>query len=156
MYLFNYAGYGRSYRRSLGGGDARNGPASEFQNGFLGVVKRVLFSTFMAFKLSSESLKSDAAAIARHLMDVVGVDKLIIHGESIGGMAAAGAARALTAAATPTAPGQSVVLICDRTFCNLDAVAQRLMGSWTGGAIRLLAPTWGTDVARDFLEARCP
>ena len=114
MYLFNYAGYGRSYRRSLGGGDARNGSASEFQNGFLGAVKLVLFSRFLAFKPSSKSLKSDAAAVARDLVDVVGVDELVIHEESIGGMAAAGAARALTAAETPTAPGQSVVLICDR------------------------------------------
>ena len=48
------------------------------------------------------------------------------------------------------------MLICNRTFCNLEAVAQRLVGSWTGSAIRLLASTWGTDVARDFLEAQCP
>ena len=121
MYLFNYAGYGCSYGCSLGSGDAQNGSASKFQNGFLRVVKRLLFSTCMAFKPSSKSLKSDAAAVAQHLVDVVGVDELVINGESIGGMAAAGAARALTAAATPTAPGQFVVLICDRTVCNLDA-----------------------------------
>ncbi|KAL7533203.1 hypothetical protein ACHAXR_005101, partial [Thalassiosira sp. AJA248-18] len=154
VFLFNYAGYGRSF-----GGSSWNETTTEFSHGILGALKRVLFSTFLAFKPSSESLKSDAAAVARHLVDVVGVDELIIHGESIGGMAAAGAARALTAtkATTTTAiPKLTTLLICDRTFCNLEAVAQRLVGQWTGNAIRLLTPSWSTDVARDFLAAKCP
>ena len=97
-------------------------------------------------------------------MDVIGVDELVIHGESIGGMAAAGAARALTTTttavgATSTTPTKSksvsTLLICDRTFCNLEAIAQRLVGQWTGNAIRLLTPGWSTDVARDYLEAQC-
>ncbi|KAL3812117.1 hypothetical protein ACHAXA_009376 [Cyclostephanos tholiformis] len=110
--------------------------------------------TFLAFKPSSQSLKFDAAIVARHIVDVVGVDELIIHGESIGGMAAAGAAKALTA--TSSRLNVSTILVCDRTFCNLEAVAQRLLGRWTGNAIRLLTPGWSTDVARDFLAARCP
>jgi hypothetical protein len=149
VYLFNYAGYGRSY-----GGSLWNQTTTEFSHGFTGTLKRVLFSTFLAFKPSSESLKLDAAVVARHIVDVVGVDELIIHGESIGGMAAAGAARALTE--TSSHRNVSIILVCDRTFCNLEAVAQRLVGRWTGNAIRLLAPTWSTDVARDFLAARCP
>ena len=149
VYLFNYAGYGRSF-----GGSSLNEITTEYSHGCLGALKRVLFSTFLAFRPSSESLKQDAATVARHLVDVVGVDELIIHGESIGGMAAASAARALTA--TTGSPSRySTLLICDRTFCNLEAVAQRLVGSWTGIAIRLLTPTWSTDVARDFLAARC-
>jgi len=155
VYLFNYAGYGRSF----GGSRAWNYTTAgrEFDHGVLGALKRVLFSTFLAFKPSSESLKSDAVAVAQHLVDVVGIDELVIHGESIGGMAAAGAARALTANVSdaPLTPTPSTLLICDRTFCNLEAVAQRLVGRWTGNAIRLLTPTWSTDVARDFLEARC-
>lgn len=149
-YLFNYAGYGRSF----GGNSWNDTSATEFSHGFIGALKRVLFSTFLAFKPSSESLKKDAADVARHLVDVVGVDELIIHGESIGGMAAAGAARALTA--TSAASKTSTILVCDRTFCNLEAVAQRLVGQWTGNAIRLLTPRWSTDVARDFLAAKCP
>ena len=77
-------------------------------------------------------------------------------GESIGGMAAAGAAKALTATSSSQHPNVSTILVCDRTFCNLEAVAQRLVGRWTGNAIRLLTPAWSTDVARDFLAARCP
>mmetsp|Transcript_11682 Transcript_11682/g.25596 ORF Transcript_11682/g.25596 Transcript_11682/m.25596 type:complete len:1292 (-) Transcript_11682:60-3935(-) len=152
VYLFNYAGYGRSF----GGSSWNDTTSTEFSHGFLGALKRVLFSTFLAFKPSSESLKSDAAAVARHLVDVVGVDELIIHGESIGGMAAAGAARSLTENNTAKSSQTSTLLICDRTFCNLEAVAQRLVGQWTGNAIRLLTPSWSTDVARDFLAARCP
>ena len=113
-----------------------------------------MFSTFLAFKPSSESLKLDASIVARHIVHVVGVDELIIHGESIGGMAAAGAAKELTA--TPPRRNISAILVCDRTFCNLEAVAQRLVGRWTGNAIRILTPGWSTDVARDFLAARCP
>jgi len=76
-------------------------------------------------------------------------------------MAAAGAARVLTAAATPAAatappPPCAIRLVCDRTFCNLEAVAQRLVGHWTGPAIRLLTPGWSTDVAADFQAAHCP
>ena len=90
----------------------------------------VLFSTFLAFKPSSESLKLDAAIVARHIVNVIGVDELIIHGESIGGMAAAGAAKALTATSSSQHPNVSTILVCDRTFCNLEAVAQRLVGRW--------------------------
>jgi pimeloyl-ACP methyl ester carboxylesterase len=149
VYLFNYAGYGRSF-----GGSSWNQTTAEFSHGFLGALKRVLFSTFLAFKPSSESLKFDAAVVARYIVDVVGVDELVIHGESIGGMAAAGAAKALTE--TSSLSNVSTILVCDRTFCNLEAVAQRLVGRWTGNAIRLLTPTWSTDVTRDFLAARCP
>jgi len=149
--LFNYAGYGRRF-----GGSSWNQTTTEFSHGFLGTLKRVLFSTFLAFKPSSESLKLDAAIVARHIVDVIGVDELIIHGESIGGMAAAGAAKALTATSSSQHPNVSTILVCDRTFCNLEAVAQRLVGRWTGNAIRLLTPAWSTDVARDFLAARCP
>ncbi len=77
-------------------------------------------------KPSSESLKADATAVARHLVENVGIDQLVIHGESIGGMAAAGASRALTEKVNNHS-GVSL-LICDRTFCNLEAVAQRLIG----------------------------
>ena len=149
VYLFNYAGYGRSF-----GGNSWNETTSEFNHGFFPALRRVFFSTFLAFKPSSESLKADASIVAQHLVDVVGVEELIIHGESIGGSAAAGAARSLTA--TTGSTKVSTLLICDRTFCNLEAVAQRLVGGWTGNAIRLLTPTWSTDVARDFIAARCP
>jgi len=75
------------------------------------------------------------------------------------------------------------LLVCDRTFCNLISVAQRLVGKldhfdfianvtylfltwyafsfdllkggWTAIAIKILAPFWNTDVAYDFLTSNC-
>lgn len=162
VYLFNYAGYGRSHGdNSWNWWNNKTTTTEEFNHGVLGTLKRVLFNTFLAFKPSSESLKLDASAVARHIVDVVGVNELVIHGESIGGMAAAGAARELTTVKPASiqqsnATTASIVLVCDRTFCNLEAVAQRLIGRWTGRAIRLLTPGWSTDVARDFLASNCP
>lgn len=88
------------------------------------------------------------------MINELGIDSLIIHGESIGGMAAAGAARGLTN--MPSTREKVSLLVCDRTFCNLPAVAQRLVGNWTAPAISLLVPFWNTDVAADFLAATCP
>lgn len=51
---------------------------------------------------------------------------------------------------------QPTLLICDRTFCNLPAVAQRLVGDWTAPIIKCLAPFWNTNVAQDFLFTKCP
>jgi hypothetical protein len=64
----NYARYGRSF-----GGSSWNQTTTEFSRGFLGTPKRgPLLSTFLAFKPSSESLKLDAAIVARHIVDVIG------------------------------------------------------------------------------------
>ena len=76
-------------------------------------------------------------------------------------MAAASAARKLSDGkgrkreSSPTSIYPSL-LLCDRTFCNLPAVAQRLVGGWTGHVIPLLTPLWSTDVAGDFINAQCP
>ena len=86
-------------------------------------------------------------------MSNLSVESLVIHGESIGGVAASGTAKKLTE--SPFLKDNVALLICDRTFCNLEAVAQRLVGSWSGYAIRVLAPLWSTDVAGDFLAANC-
>ena len=79
--------------------------------------------------------------MARHLKGTLGIEKLIIHGESIGGMAAASTAKQLTSEEkrkkrrsdndfnlVASAEFELPILICDRTFCNLIAVAQRLVG----------------------------
>ena len=148
VYLFNYCGYGRSHA-----GRSHN----EFQPGFIGSVRRLFYAVFLSFKPTSQTLKLDACAVANHILEHEGVGKLVIHGESIGGMAAAGAARAVTPSIATSSSGTVSLLICDRTFCNLEAVAQRLVGSWTGNAIRFLTfKSWNTDVVADFLAAKCP
>lgn len=47
------------------------------------------------------------------------------------------------------------VLIADRTFANLPALAQRLVASWAGKAVNLLT-RWQTDNAGNYLRATCP
>ena len=106
------------------------------------------------FQPTPDSVRADAIAVGSYLINELGIESLIIHGESIGGVAAAGAARVLTN--TPSTKDKVALLICDRTFTNLQAIAQRLVGSWTAPAISALAPMWNTDVAADFLTATCP
>ena len=151
VYLFNYCGYGRSYAGSN---------QTTFQSGIFGSIRRLFYAAFLSFKPTSKTLKLDATAVASHILEYEGVQQLVIHGESIGGMAAAGAAKALTPTYSfkgASTNGMISLLICDRTFCNLEAVAQRLVGSWTASAIRLLTfKSWNTDVVGDFLASKCP
>jgi len=148
MYLFNYAGFGRSQGSGVATQAARN-------PGCLACIFRIFLSMFVTFKPTPSSLRADATAVGAHLINSLGVDSLIIHGESIGGMAASGAARTLSH--LPASKDKVKLLICDRTFCNLEAIAQRLIGAWTGPAIRLLTLyAWNTDVAGDYLASACP
>ncbi|RHZ18479.1 hypothetical protein DYB26_004313 [Aphanomyces astaci] len=62
----------------------------------------------------------DGMAMVRHLQVVQGVTRLAVHGESIGGMVATYVAK--------HAAGIEL-LVADRTFANLPAVAQRLVGT---------------------------
>lgn len=146
--MFNYNCYGRSYR-----GQRR---ATNQKSKSIVSIFQFLYTCFLAPKPSPSSIKEDATAVAHHVIEKIGVRTFILHGESIGGMAAAGAAvelgKKLVEGETISYP---TVLICDRTFCNLVAVAQRMVGSWTGSVIPFLTPWWNTDVAADYLHVRC-
>lgn len=78
------------------------------------------------FQPTPQSLRDDGIAVGKHIVSDEGYSSLVIHGESIGGLASSGAARALSQS-TSTKNALSL-LICDRTFCNLEATAQRLVG----------------------------
>ena len=101
-----------------------------------------------------DSIRADAVSMAATIINDFGVEKLVIHGESIGGVAASGAGRALTN--IRSTQSKVKLLICDRTFCNLQATAQRLVGGWAGPAISALVPFWNTDVTGNFVKADCP
>ena len=105
-------------------------------------------------KPTPDTLRADGLAVGAHIISNLGVSNLVIHGESIGGLAASFTANQLSQSSFSRS--KLCLLICDRTFCNLEAVAQRLVGGWSGYAIRMLAPFWSTDVASDFLSATCP
>ena len=72
-------------------------------------------------------------------------------------MAAARAAKALTAASSSQHPNVSTILPCDWTFCNLEAVAPEARGALGLGMPHASwMPAWSTDVARDSLVTRRP
>jgi len=153
IFLFNYAGFGRSHGNSFCF-------KKDYKSGLFHFIRRIVFSTFFAFKPTSESLKSDAQSVATHILENLKAENLIIHGESIGGMAAASAGRHIsnshyTQKSNFTNKMQPCLLICDRTFSNLEAVAQRLVGTWAGYVIPILTPLWNTDTAKDFIAAKC-
>jgi hypothetical protein len=149
--LFNYTGFGRSHR------GARKSKVNTSKG--IHVFGRIISSALFGFKPSPSSLKADATTAATHIIEKMGVDKLLIHGESIGGMAASGAANIISHRQYSDFESHPVtfptLLICDRTFCNLNATAYRLVGSWTRFVIPLLTPFWDTNVAGDFTSARC-
>jgi hypothetical protein len=153
IYLFNYAGFGRSYGVGFCG-TAKRGGEEKYVAGAFGRIKRILHSTFCSFQPTPATLRADGLAVGQHIIAQMGVEFLVIHGESIGGIAAASTARKLTE--NSVLEDRVSLLICDRTFCNLEAVAQRLVGGWSGYAIRFLAPFWSTDVVGDFLASSCP
>jgi len=72
--------------------------------------------------------------------------RLIVHGESMGGLVATHVARHM--------PEAVDMLVCDRTFASLDAVGERLMGRWAALALTLVA-RWSTDSAVDFEAVSC-
>lgn len=153
VYLYNYAGYGRSYGTTY---CSSTPPWSRPHSpGALARLYRIFVSCLCHFQPTPDTLRADGYAVAEHILNDAGVQELVIHGESIGGVAASGAARKLSH--LPNVRNRLSLLICDRTFCNLEAVAQRLVGGWTGYAIRTLTLfAWSTDVAGDFLAANCP
>ena len=72
--------------------------------------------------------------------------KMLIHGESLGGMSACHIANIYTnkpmynidgSISSSEREGVEVkLLVCDRTFASLDSVAARMLGSWAGHALR--------------------
>jgi hypothetical protein len=151
VFVFNYAGYGRSYGTT---GCVRGQMyQGEQYPGCMHKLFRILRSALFSFQPTPDTLRADGIAVAKHLLLECSVKNLFIHGESIGGVAASGTARYLSHSALRS---HVALLICDRTFCNLEAIAQRLVGNWTGYAIRCLTPTWDTDVTGDFVAASCP
>jgi len=147
IFVFNYAGFGRSHGNGL-----CTGPRSHKQ-GTLARLVRIVQSCFFAFAPTPDTLRSDGVTVANYLLNEIGVERLVVHGESIGGLAASRTTRTLSN--NPLASKSLRLLVCDRTFCNLEAVAQRLVGGWSGYAIRGLAPFWDTDVAADFIGTTC-
>ena len=79
--------------------------------------------------------------------------RLLLHGESIGGLAACGTAATLT-----TSTQHRVALIADRTFSDLRCEAQYLTGIDAAAPLLRLVTGWSasdTDGVGAFLRAKC-
>jgi pimeloyl-ACP methyl ester carboxylesterase len=128
---------------------------------YLGMGFDVCVHNYRGYGMSSGTptpsrLKADGIAVAKHVLSEVRRGplgnlsnlRIILHGQSIGGMVASTIAADL--------PDDSVaLLIADRTFASLDAVASRMLGAWAGPALRTLA-CWNSNNVDAFLAAKCP
>ena len=94
-------------------------------------------------------LKKCGNAVLNHIVEERNVRKIIVHGESIGGMVAS------HLAAHSTYKHFIKLLICDKSFGSLDAVAARMLGSWASIGLRYVGQ-WFTNVALDYLSVSCP
>ncbi|GMF12633.1 unnamed protein product [Phytophthora lilii] len=87
----------------------------------------------------------DGLAIVNYLKSERGIKKIAVHGESIGGLVATYLAR--------NSPHVSV-LIADRTFATVPALAQRMIARWAGTLVDWVM-RWETDNVQNYLDATC-
>lgn len=87
----------------------------------------------------------DGLAIVNYLTSERGIKKIAVHGESIGGLVATYLAR--------KSPHVSV-LIADRTFATVPALAQRMIARWAGTVVDWVM-RWETDNVQNYLDATC-
>lgn len=100
--------------------------------------------------LSPSSLKEDSLLVFKYIQALYKNNnvpvKIIVHGQSIGGMIASHIANHCPVSG----------LICDRTFASLDATACRIIGNWAGFSVRYGA-FWNTNIVKDYLNINhCP
>ncbi|KAG7381466.1 hypothetical protein PHYPSEUDO_006006 [Phytophthora pseudosyringae] len=87
----------------------------------------------------------DGIAIVNYLKSERGIKRIAVHGESIGGLVATYLAR--------YSPHVNV-LIADRTFATVPALAQRMIAMWAGTVVDWVM-RWETDNVQNYLEATC-
>ncbi|KAJ8599730.1 hypothetical protein CTAYLR_003395 [Chrysophaeum taylorii] len=99
---------------------------------------------------------ADGVAVVRYLRQKRGVPKLLVHGESIGGMVATHVAHHFTRRRPQTAID---ALVADRTFSNLHVEAQYLTGVRAAATALPLATCWRAEDANSlgkFVQSSCP
>ena len=93
---------------------------------------------------SPEKIRSDAILVYKWVATRNPTGRVLVHGESMGGVAAAHMAR----------HASIDLLVCDRTFYSISAVAERLLGSWAAYGVDYVC-MWKTDVLNDYIECKC-
>ena len=81
---------------------------------------------------SPVAIKRDTEVLVKYSREQLGAERVGVHGESIGGMAACHVARYCEGVQ---------LLVADRTFASLAAVADRLMFSFAGAALHFFTGT---------------
>ncbi|TDH71304.1 hypothetical protein CCR75_004646 [Bremia lactucae] len=87
----------------------------------------------------------DGLAIVKYLKSERKMHRLAVHGESIGGLVATYLARHSSLVD---------VLIADRTFATLPALAQRMIAKWPGSIVDSIM-RWDTDNVQNYQQATC-
>eukprot|EP01022_Parablepharisma_sp_SALTPOND_P028483 TRINITY_DN71038_c0_g1_i1.p1 TRINITY_DN71038_c0_g1~~TRINITY_DN71038_c0_g1_i1.p1 ORF type:complete len:560 (+),score=41.95 TRINITY_DN71038_c0_g1_i1:670-2349(+) len=91
-----------------------------------------------------ENILADGEAVLQYLKDIKGSGRIILHGESLGGSVAAHIAAKLGCD----------LLFTDRTFSDLDAIAEFSVGP-VAAAIMKQATGWHLETTNSFLAAQC-
>lgn len=92
---------------------------------------------------SPAALTKDGLKVAEYILQVRNITKLMVHGESMGGMVAAYIA----------ARANVTVLFADRTFASIESIAGTY-GDKAKAMMKLLTQ-WSTDVVSDYISAKC-
>ena len=94
------------------------------------------------------ALRRDAAEVAKWVLARCPESRIIVHGESMGGMLAAHLANV-----RELVP-RIDLLVCDRTFRDLESAGAELLAHWIKPAMKWLV-FWDSDNTQAFLKARC-
>jgi hypothetical protein len=121
--VYNYRGYGRSCRR----------------------FEVCLFGGLLKFERKDSTprplcLQRDSEAVAKWILRETLTNTLIVHGESLGGIAACHLGKL----------GLCEVLIADRTFDTLTSVGKHMVGAWSEPALIALTGWTGSNAKNFF------
>ena len=127
--LFNYRGYGRSAARY----------EAQLLGGWLGNL------AFTDASPRPAALRRDAEAVAMYLLQEASARALVVHGESLGGIAACHLGSL----------GLADFLVADRTFDTLTTAGRHMVGAWSESALVLLT-RWTRSNAAAFIASPPP
>lgn len=121
--LWNYVGYGRP----VGGGSSQYTEGYEFPGTSEGLHISPPSPSFLGSGPSPLSIREDALSLIAWARSTLAPNSIIVHGESLGGCAAAAIAR----------EGSAEVVIVDRSFDDLGRTASYVVGQWARPALEL-------------------
>ena len=138
---YNYRGYGRST------GVPTPARLKRDVEDVMGHVEQYIQTNYSTTSTTTSDIGSTTSGDIGGIGGGGGSMKMLIHGESLGGLSACHVANIYTnkpmynidgsIKSSDVREGVEVkLLVCDRTFASLDSVAARMLGSWAGHALR--------------------